>query len=351
VSLEIFRSLKLPRFRMKLKFQLFRGRIRRKVFVLLSVCLFVSFVVIYYKELRFFVRNIVNEPLEAAPKDFIEEEVSFRIGSCNSLRNWPKSPFVHLVEEAKWFEEVYKEDFSRVSQFMNIADNLLDESCFLRHGRRYGSSSGVLWPRRFYHFPNVFHNDTIRWEDKKDALFWRGSATGPIKDEEEVPGKTNRRKLVELAQSYNRSDIDVGFSSLLQFEEEYLHLKKSSTPETKIFEFKYVLNIEGNDWSSSFPRVLYSWSCPFHPYPFSAENVFFRDLKPWVHFVPLYLNGSDLLEKLQYCRANENICKQIGENGRDMMQRFMNETVFHEINRRVLKRLSHILDASRTANV
>jgi len=108
---------------------------------------------------------------------------------------------------------------------------------------------------------NVFPNDTVRWEDKTDVVFWRGGALGSIKDQEGVPGRTNRRKIVELAQSFNRSDIDVGFSSLSPFEEDYSHLKKPPTPETNMFEFKYVLNIEGNDWSSSFPHVLYLWSC------------------------------------------------------------------------------------------
>jgi len=331
-----------------MKFPPSRGRLK-KVLVCLSLCLWVALFVSFNKDGSTLFTNIVKQQLVSTPKDFVEEEVSFRLGNCPSLRKWPKSPYIVLVKEAKWYEEVYKEEFSKVSEFMNIADNVLEESCFLRYSRRYGSSIGVLWPRKTYHFPNVFHNDTIRWEDKKDMVFWRGSATGPILDEQQVPGKTNRRKIVELAQSYNRSDIDVAFSSLGKFQDQFSHLKRPSTPRTKIFEFKYVLNIEGHDYSSSFPHALYSWSCPFHPYPFSVESVFFRDLKPWIHFVPLHLNGSDLLEKLEYCRANENICKQIGENGRQMMQRFMNETVFHEINRRVLKRLSHILDTNRTA--
>lgn len=97
-----------------------------------------------------------------------------------------------------------------------------------------------------------------------------------------------------------------------------------------MFESKYALNIDGSDWSSSFPHVLYLWSRSFHLYHFFVESVFLKDLKPWVHFVPQYLNESNLLEKLECCRANENICKQTGEIGRQVMQRFMK--------RRALKR-------------
>ncbi|EME27098.1 uncharacterized protein Gasu_53190 [Galdieria sulphuraria] len=321
---------------MILSFAGIQGRWNR-FFLCFVLCLITSLVVTLNVDTSILSRFKSLE-LVSAPEDFVEQQVSFRLGNCPTLRKWPKSPFIVLVKEAQWYQEVYQEEFTKVSPYMNIADNVLEESCFLRHCRRYGSSSGALWPRKTYHFPNCFRNDTIRWEDKKDVLFWRGSASGPIRDEDEFPGKTNRRKIVELALSYNRSDIDVGFSSLGGFQDRYAHLKMPPSPGKNLFQFKYVLNIEGHDLSSSFPHALYSWSCPFHPYPFSVESIFFRDLKPWIHFVPLNLNGSDLIEKLEYCRTNESHCKQIGENGRKLMQRFMNETLFHEMNRKVLER-------------
>ncbi|GJQ14126.1 hypothetical protein GpartN1_g5917.t1 [Galdieria partita] len=331
---------------MHLTLPFIQGRLKR---FLLYFFLFLvtSLVVTFYHETNIFPR-LKSFELLSTPEDFIEQQVSFRLGNCPTLRRWPKSPFIILVKEATWYEEVYREEFTKVSSYMNIADNVLEESCFLRHCRRYGSVCGALWPRKTYHFPHCFRNDTIRWEDKKDILFWRGSASGPILDKDEFPGKTNRRKIVQLALSYNRSDIDVGFSSLGGFQDRYAHLKKPPSPGKNLFQFKYVLNIEGHDLSSSFPHALYSWSCPFHPYPFSVESIFFRDLKPWVHFVPLYLNGSDLIEKLEYCRANENHCKQIGENGRKLMEKFMNETVFHQMNRKVLQRMAQILDTNNT---
>jgi len=58
----------------------------KKRFVFLSMCLFVSSSVIYKKDWRLRVTNIMKEPLEAEPKDFIGEEVSFRLGSCKSIR-------------------------------------------------------------------------------------------------------------------------------------------------------------------------------------------------------------------------------------------------------------------------
>ncbi|GJQ09987.1 hypothetical protein GpartN1_g1778.t1 [Galdieria partita] len=274
--------------------------------------------------------------------DSLFKEVEFRLGTCNLLRKWTKTGHKHLIEEIELFSNLYGEDFERVSNYTNIEDNVLEESCFLRHARRFNSPHGVLWPRRYYHFPDWFRNDTISWSDKNDTLFWRGSATGPILDEEEVTGKSNRRKIVELLQSFNRTDIDVGFIALFEKEEKYSHLRREPVPQEGMFQYKYVLNIEGNDLSSNFPQALFSWSCPFHPYPFSVESVYFRLLRPWEHFIPLQLDGSDTIEKLQFCKNNENFCRKVGENGRRMMEKFMNETFCHEVNRQVLVRLRNI---------
>ncbi|GJD12353.1 hypothetical protein Gasu2_64430 [Galdieria sulphuraria] len=286
--------------------------------------------------------SVHRNSLTKQQDDDLYKEVDFRVGTCIELRKWPITGHKHLVEEIRLFSELYGEDFERVSNYTNIEDNVLEDSCFLRHARKYQSPNGVLWPRRYYHFPDWFRNDTIPWNEKKDILFWRGSATGPILDEEEVPGKSNRRKIVELLQSLNRSDVDVGFIALFDKEEKYGHLWKEPVPQEGIFQYKYVLNIEGNDLSSNFPQALYSWSCPFHPYPFSVESVYFRSLRPWQHFIPLYLNGSDVVAKLQFCKDNEKFCRQVGENGRKMMEKFMNESFCHEINRQVLTRLRNV---------
>jgi hypothetical protein len=58
---------------------------------------------------------------------------------------------------------------------------------------------------------------------------------------------------------------------------------------------------------------------PLHVYPFCYESWFFNGLQPWVHFVPLALDGSDLCDVLEYCQCHEDEMEQIGIAGRNHM--------------------------------
>ena len=76
---------------------------------------------------------------------------------------------------------------------------------------------------------------------------------------------------------------------------------------------------------------------PFHPYPFTAESIFFGDrIQPWVHFVPIALNGLDLSEKYDYCAANLQKCATIAENGRRYMLPYLDNSLYYEVIRRMI---------------
>lgn len=55
---------------------------------------------------------------------------------------------------------------------------------------------------------------------------------------------------------------------------------------------------------------------PFH-YHFSAK------LEPWVHYVPLSYTSADLIEKLEFLRAHDDIAQQIAQNGLNFAKSYL----------------------------
>ena len=68
-------------------------------------------------------------------------------------------------------------------------------------------------------------------------------------------------------------------------------------------------------------------------------------LTPWVHYVPLLQNTSDLPGKARWCLDNAARCQAIGEAGRCFAQQFLDggreSRIVREVMRRVLAIMRH----------
>lgn len=96
----------------------------------------------------------------------------------------------------------------------------------------------------------------------------------------------------------------------------------------QISNYKYVLSIEGNiaqfrlTLELSYNSVIllvkseyYIWYQPL--------------LEPWVHYVPVKSDLSDLMEKIQWCRDNDRKCKEIASRARLFYKKYITkESVF-----------------------
>jgi hypothetical protein len=89
------------------------------------------------------------------------------------------------------------------------------------------------------------------------------------------------------------------------------------------------------DWSSSFIWALTSNCCPLHVYPFTFEHILFGDgLKEWVHFVPIASDGSDLIEKYEWCLSNLEKCEVIANNGMSYMKKYNDINIYNRTQKR-----------------
>lgn len=133
---------------------------------------------------------------------------------------------------------------------------------------------------------------------KFDKLFWAGQISHPT-----------RRTFVEKFSSHPKIDIVYhrdhwGHSSALP--PKYLSLPEHC-------DYKYMLDLQGNGYSGRTKllfhtkRVLFYQARRLHEY-------WFWDLKPFVHYVPVSEDLSDMEEKFNWAEEHPEECERIADN-------------------------------------
>ena len=150
------------------------------------------------------------------------------------------------------------------------------------------------------------------WKDRNPMAFWRGGVSGGT-----YP--TIRTRLVEFMCDYPYSDF-----KFVPTSESYLRTGPMDMNDKRMFDedrfinyqvhFKYILILDGACIASAHQWVFASGSVPImvtHP----DNNYWFKKyLKPMVHYVPVEYDLSDLKEKIEWLRCNDDKAKQIAKN-------------------------------------
>ncbi|KAI9350298.1 glycosyl transferase family 90-domain-containing protein [Obelidium mucronatum] len=226
-----------------------------------------------------------------------------------------------------------------------------------------GAEGGVMsWSRpkggcfKDILFPGLYHVgkvekmaskvDVIPWEKKKRVLFFRGSPTGGrfVANDESTWKKFHRVRLLEWEKAYRRKHpnlvvdvrnrtelrriekmtsgiaVDIGFHTGIQGPKnlktklQKMYPLKSIISFEKTMEFKYLLVPDGYTWPARMQYYLASNSVVLYAGIF--EDYYMWKLKPWVHYIPVKLDFSDLEEKLKWLAENDNTAKQINQNAK-----------------------------------
>ncbi len=152
----------------------------------------------------------------------------------------------------------------------------------------------------------------IPWEQRKKELFWRGATSGYGYHKQQAP----RPKIVQAAQNFPE-DMNVYFSAVVQNNRlsDMDRYMRPTLPPWKQVAYRYLLALDGNSFPSSFQWQLGSGSLVFKqtsPY----DEWYYPSLQPFVHFIPVEPDGSDLMEKKQWADDHEEAGRQIAQNGK-----------------------------------
>ncbi|KZT24399.1 glycosyltransferase family 90 protein [Neolentinus lepideus HHB14362 ss-1] len=204
------------------------------------------------------------------------------------------------------------------------------------------------------------------WDDKTDErLLWRGSNTGIWHGSDRKWWKAHRERLIELTtgrdgtvkvlmpnkydwygntsvgegvevkrSALNGATMDVYFagkplaceSAICEILRELFEWRPNMNWQ-EAGKYKYVMDIDGNGWSSRFKRLITSRSLIFKSTIYSE---WFQDrIQPWVHYVPIQVDLSDLYDTFVFFRGDldgegghDELARRIAEAGRDWSKQF-----------------------------
>ena len=173
---------------------------------------------------------------------------------------------------------------------------------------------GILWPlnveRHFAKMASVGLSDTP-WEQKRPRLVWRGADTG----------RGERAKLVRKFISDQRKDVDIALTFVLEYGDSTL--TRPALGMKDLLQNKYLLSLEGNDVSSGLKWMLLSKSVVFMPTSTYESWALESQLRPFIHYVPVQRDLSDMHERLKWAKSNDELCRNISARATEFMSNFL----------------------------
>jgi len=176
------------------------------------------------------------------------------------------------------------------------------------------------------------------WNQRKPTAVFRGKSTGCGTN----PQNNQRLKIAQIAaKNPSRDDIpllNAGITSWQLRPRKNIHSPYLQTinPNELDFDlvpfmspeeqstFKYIINVDGHvsafrlSYELSMGSVLLIVDSPWKIW-------FSHLLVPYVHFVPIKDDLSDLLSQIEWCRLNDEKCQQIASNALDFYHKFLSK--------------------------
>jgi hypothetical protein len=185
-----------------------------------------------------------------------------------------------------------------------------------------------------------FAIDPPSWEERLPIVFWRGTTTGvrTAMSWHSLP----RLKLCELSNQVKYESLfDVGVSSLAQTsKQEEKEIKaagymRNFVPLSSCNQYKYQIDIDGNTnaWSALFNKLLSGSVVLKVASPHHFRQWYYDELVPWVNYVPIKSDMSDLIEKIRWLIEHDDKAKEIGVNGQKLALRL---TYDEELNKALI---------------
>ncbi|KAJ6261228.1 Beta-1,2-xylosyltransferase [Drechslerella dactyloides] len=240
----------------------------------------------------------------------------------------------------------------------------------------------IIYPSPWYWAGKVTYQEKRDkpWEEKRDLLYWRGSTTGGFSRlsgwkhqhrqrvvrhlnagkstsytlESSGSGESTKWKLKTTRRSELKELIDVNFSHIGQCddadcEEQKTFFKPGERVEQQdAWNYKYLLDMDGNAFSGRFYAFLQSHSAVF-------KMALFREwheewLVPWVHYVPLTLDMGESVEVLRYFtreKEGAEAIRKIAEQGRYWARKVLRKEDFEVWFFRLLLEYGRVIDDNR----
>ena len=138
-----------------------------------------------------------------------------------------------------------------------------------------------------------YFQDLIPWSDRSSKLFWRGIDSGPKNN-----GYSLRRRFAEKLKDHN---VQIAKKD-----------SKTRVPYTEFLKYKVFFIIDGAVIASNH---MWAFATGCVVVMISNSKCWFSDLvKPWIHYVPISYDLSDLEENLTWIKEHDLEAELIANN-------------------------------------
>ena len=193
----------------------------------------------------------------------------------------------------------------------------------------------ITWPlNMFRHYVEVdkyvrlkLTGKVQKWEDKISRLVWRGVPTGYLQGRRFLTGFENGPRIQAVLSNFHKNitDIDVAFSNkAFEYNSRLINSTNYARDHygmNQYLGYKYLLSIEGNDVATGLKWQLASNSVVFMAKPVFSSFAMEDFLVPFVHYIPVKNDYSDLMEVVEWARKNDEKCQWISAQANLFMER------------------------------
>jgi FkbH-like protein len=178
-------------------------------------------------------------------------------------------------------------------------------------------NKGYEWLR------HKFNVDDVAWDQRTPIGFWRGGTSGWPTDPALGWRSLPRIQLCKFGQTHPEL-IDAGISYAVQSatdeEIQAAGLMRPIVPMEAFNRYKYQIDIDGNtnSWPGLFQKLLSGSPVLKIKSRDGYRQWYYDQLKPWVNFVPVASDMSDLVEKILWLRSHDEEARTIGEAGKKL---------------------------------
>lgn len=147
------------------------------------------------------------------------------------------------------------------------------------------------------------------WKKKEFKGFFRGSRTSPERD----PLILLSREAPEL--------VDAEYTKNQAWKSEKDTLGRPPAKEIPLVDhcrYKYLFNFRGVAASFRLKHLFLCGSLVFHVGD-EWQEFFYPQLQPWVHYIPVKQDLSDVRELLQFVRENDAVAQEIATRGKEFI--------------------------------
>ncbi|KAK4693672.1 hypothetical protein P7C71_g3768, partial [Lecanoromycetidae sp. Uapishka_2] len=247
---------------------------------------------------------------------------------------------------------------------------------------KISSYQDILYPSPWYWSNKVAYDekDDYSWDKKKNKLYWRGSTTGGFSRDggwrrqhrqlfvEKINALDNTKVMKNVSTTADKAEwkveeasrtdykdlMDVKFAHIGQCDpgdcdaqREFFDVVKPDK-QNGAWQYKYLLDIDGNAFSGRFYAFLKSMSLVY-------KMAVFREwheewLRPWVHYIPLSLKGDEYVESVRYFNNEPDgqvQAPKLAKQGRDWAGKVLRNEDFEVWFFRLLIEYGRLVDDNR----